>query len=263
MDAQANDSEHEAEAAGPRPLNSRSNVRCTPNSKSCEEAIVKPDVYASKLSPITPSGNRLVVVGRNLNTPGHIIKTEYAENKTHGVTGQSSATANSTIAVSAKVNVFAPIQSPPGHIMKTEMESSKTHDIIGQGSPNSSLLAVSAMDDVLAPIQTSLGLSQKRDNSVVRNINSPNVQKAKEKYVGVNTQDLASGIVGPTSSSKVTLFSNHHLNTLNGTPGILIGHTDNVSGKSSASHDQIDVSKVLLTSPSRGNQSVNVVDSSS
>ncbi|KAG2541393.1 hypothetical protein PVAP13_9NG678500 [Panicum virgatum] len=262
MDAHANDSEHEAEAAGPRPLNSRSNVRCTPNSKSCEEAIVKPDVYASKLSPITPSGNRLVVAGRNLNTLGHIIKTEYAENKTHGVAGQSSATANSTIAVSAKVNVFAPIQSPPGHIMKTEMESSKTHDIIGQGSPNSSLLAVSAMDDVLAPIQTSLGLSQKRDNSVVRNINSLNVQKAEEKYVGVNTQDLASGIVVPTSSSKVTLFSNHHLNTLNGTPGILIGHTDNVSGKSSASHDQIDVSKVLLTSPSRGNQSVNVVDSS-
>ena len=197
MDAQANDSEHEAEAAGPRPLNSRSNVRCTPNSKSCEEAIVKPDVYASKLSPITPSGNRLVVVGRNLNTPGHIIKTEYAENKTHGVAGQSSATANSTIAVSAKVNVFAPIQSPPGHIMKTEMESSKTHDIIGQGSPNSSFTAVSAMDDVLAPIQTSLGLSQKRDNSVVRNINSPNVQKAKEKYVGVNTQGLQYHLQGP------------------------------------------------------------------
>ncbi|KAG2552533.1 hypothetical protein PVAP13_9KG467100 [Panicum virgatum] len=241
MDAQANDSEHEGEAASPRPLNSRSNVKCTPNSKNCEEAFVKPDVDVSKQSPITPSGNRQAVAGRNLNSPGHVMKTEYADSKTYAVTGQSNA--NSTIVVSAKVDAFAPIQSPPGHIMRTENESSKTHD-------------------VLAPIQTSLGLSQKRDNSVERNTNILNVQKAEEKYVGVKTQDHASGILGPRSSSKVTAFSNHHLNTLNGTPGILIGHTDNVSEKSSSNHDQIHVSNVLFTSPSRGNQSVNDLNSS-
>ncbi|PVH32814.1 hypothetical protein PAHAL_9G493600 [Panicum hallii] len=217
MDAQVNDSEHEAEAAGPRPLNNRSNVRCTPKSKNCEEAFVEPDVDASKRSPITPSGNRQVVAGGNLNTPGNTMNTEYAD--------------------------------------------SKPHDTIGQGSPNSNLLAVSAMDDVLAPIQTSFGLSQKRDNSVVRNINSP-LQEAEGKYVGVKTQDLASGILGPPSSREVTVFSNYHLNTLNGTPGILNVHTDNASGKSSTSHDQIYVAKVLLTSPSRGNQSVNDLDSS-
>ena len=82
MDAQANDSEHEGEAAGPRPLNSRSNVRCTPNSKNREEAFVKPDVDVSKRSPITPSGNRQAVAGRNLNSPGHVMKTEYADSKT-------------------------------------------------------------------------------------------------------------------------------------------------------------------------------------
>ncbi|RLN38618.1 BRCT domain-containing protein [Panicum miliaceum] len=259
MDAQVNDSEHEAEAAGPRPLNNRSNVRCTPNSKNCEEAFVKPDVDAPKRSAITPSGNRQVVAGRSLNTPGHIMETEYADSKTHDITGQSSA--NSLIAVSDKSDVSAPIQSPPVHIMKTENKGSKTHDIIDQGSPNSNLLAVSAMDDILAPIQTSFSLSHKRDNSVVRNINSP-LQEAEEKYIGVKTQDLASGILGPPSSREVTVFSNHHLNTLNGTPGILNSHKDNVSGKSSASHDQIDAAKVLLTSPSRGNQSVNDLDSS-
>ncbi|TKV96560.1 hypothetical protein SEVIR_9G436000v4 [Setaria viridis] len=260
MEAQANDSEHEAEAAGPRSLSNRSSVRCTLNSKNCKETFVKYDVDARKRSPVIPSGNKEVVVGRNLNSPDHILKTEDADSKTRDITGQSSA--SSMVPVSAKADVFARIQSPLGHIMNAEDADSKRHDIRGQGSPNSSLLAVSAKVDGLSPIQTSLGLSQKRDNSVVRNNNSPNLQEAERKHVGARTQDFASGVLGTPSSSKMTAFSNHHLDTLNKAPGILKGHTDHVSGKSSASQDHIDVTKVPLSSPLRGNQSVDELDSS-
>jgi len=100
---------------------------CAPNCKNCEETFVQTDVDASKRSPITQSGIKQVVAGRNLNTPGHIMKTEYADNKTHVFRGRSSA--NTTIADSAKVHVFAPIQSPPGHILKTENETCKTQHI--------------------------------------------------------------------------------------------------------------------------------------
>jgi len=37
-----------------------------PNSKNCEEAFMKPDVDASKQSPITPSGNETQTVSRGL-----------------------------------------------------------------------------------------------------------------------------------------------------------------------------------------------------
>ncbi|CAL4939038.1 unnamed protein product [Urochloa decumbens] len=170
------------------------------------------------------------------------MKTEGTDSKAHDITCQSNA--NSMVAVSAKVDVFTPIQSPSGHIMKKEDAYSKTHDITGQGSLHSSLLAVSPKVDVLTPIQTSFRPSQKRDNSIVR-----------------NRQDLASG-VGVPSSSKMTSFSSHHLDTLNDTLGMLNGHKDHVSGKSTVSHEHIDVTKVLLTSPSRGNQSVDELDSS-
>ncbi|CAL4922272.1 unnamed protein product [Urochloa decumbens] len=258
MEAQANDSEDEAEAADPRPLNNRSSVRYTLNSNTCKETFVKLDVNAPKQSPIVSSGSREVVVGRNLNTPSHIMKTESANNKAHDITGQSNA--NSMVAASAKVDAFTPIKSPSGHIMKTEDAYSKTHDITDQGSL-SSLLAVSPKVDVLTPIQTSFRPTPKRDNSIVRNTNSLNLQEAEEKYVGARTQDLASG-VGIPSSSKMTSFSSHHLGTLNDTLGMLNGHKDHVSGKSTVSHDQMDVTKVLLTSPSRGNQSVDELDSS-
>ncbi|WVZ56660.1 hypothetical protein U9M48_007154 [Paspalum notatum var. saurae] len=228
MEAKANDSEHEAEAAGPRSLNHRSSVRCTLNSKGCEETFVQPVVNAPKRSPITPNGNREVYVGSNLNTPDYITKTRDADNK--------------------------------------------THDITGQGSPNSSLLAVSAKVDALTPIQTSICFSEtrdddddgeKRDNDAVRNINSPNLQEAEEKYVGAMTHDLGTGVLSPSSSSKMTVFSNHHhLDALNRTPDNLNGHMDHISGKYSVSHDHIDVREVILTSPSRGNQSVDELDSS-
>ncbi|KAJ1297497.1 hypothetical protein BS78_01G381000 [Paspalum vaginatum] len=211
IEAQANDSEHEAEAAGPRSLNDRSSVKCTLNSKGYEETFVQPDADAPKLSPFTLSGNRGVVVGSNLNTPDHIMKTGDAD---------------------------------------------KTHDITGQGSPNSSLLAFSAKVDVLTSIQTSFGLSEKRDNDAVRNIDSPNLQESEEKYIGARTQDLGCGVLGPPSSSETAVFSNHHLDTLNGNRGILNGHMDHVSGKYCAGHDQIDAREVLLASPSRRNQSV-------
>ncbi|KXG39536.1 BRCT domain-containing protein At4g02110 isoform X2 [Sorghum bicolor] len=227
MDAQAIDSEHEAEASDPGSMNYRPSV----------------------------SGNREVVAGRNLNTPNHIINTEDANNKTHDIRGQSSA--NSMVAVSAKIDVFAPIQSPSVHIMNIEDADSKTHHITGQDSPDSGLLASSAKADILAPIQSS---GEKKD--IVRNTDSPNLQEVKEKYAGARTQDLASGVLGPPSTSKMTVFRNHHVDTLNGTLGILKVHTDHVSGKYSASHDQTDVAEVLLTSPLIGNQSVDELDSS-
>ncbi|CAN6313071.1 unnamed protein product [Urochloa humidicola] len=200
MEAQVNDSEDEAEAAGPRSSNNRSSV----------------------------SASREVVVGRNLNSPGHIMKTKGADRKMHDIAGQSNA--NSMVAVSAKVDVFTPIQGPSGHIMKTEDADSKTHNITGQGSRHSSLLAVSP-------------------------------KEAEERYVGVRIQDLGCG-VGTPSSSKMISLSNHHLNARNDTPGMLNGNKDHVSGKSTVSHKQIDVTKVLLTSPSRGNQSVDKLASS-
>jgi topoisomerase (DNA) II binding protein 1 len=195
-----------------------------------------------------------VVAGRNLNIPVHTINTEDANNKTHDIRDQSSA--NSMVAVSAKVDVLAPIQSPV-HIMNIEDADSKTNDITGQDSPDSGLLASSAKADILAPIQSS---GEKRD--IVRNTNSLNLQEVKEKYAGARTQDLASGVLGPPSTSKMTVFRNHHVDTLNGTLGILKGHTDHVSGKYSASHDQTDVAEVLLTRPLRGSQSVHDLDSS-
>lgn len=195
------------------------------------------------------------MAGRNLNTPLHIINAEDANNKTDDIRGQISA--SSMVAVSAKVDVFAPILSPPVHIMNIEDAYSKKHDITGQDSPDSSFLAISAKADILPPIQSS---SEKRD--MVRNTNSPNLQEGKEKYVGAKTQDLASGVLGPPSTSKMTVLRNHHIDTLSETLGILKGHTDHFSGKYSASHDQTDVAEVLLTSPLRGNRSVDELDSS-
>uniref|UniRef100_A0A804LIY8 BRCT domain-containing protein n=1 Tax=Zea mays TaxID=4577 RepID=A0A804LIY8_MAIZE len=226
MDTHAIDSEHEAEASEPRSLNNRPSV----------------------------SGNREVVVGRNSNTPVHIVNTEDDNSKTHGIRGRISA--NSTVAVSANVDVFGPIQSPSVHIMNIEDADINTHDITGQDNPDSSLLPISAKVDILAPIQSS---GEKRDT--VRTTNSPNLQEVKEKYVGARTQDLASGVLGPQSTSKMPVFRNH-VDTLNGTLDVLKGHTDHVSRKYSASHDQTDVAEVLLTSPLRGNQSVDELDSS-
>lgn len=160
MEAQVNDSEHEADAAGPRSLSNRS------NSKNCKETFVKLDVVAQKRSPVIPSGNKEVVAAWNLSSPGHILKTKDADSKTRDITGQNSP--SSMVPVSAKADVFACIQSPPGHILNAEDADSNRHDIRGQGSPKS-LLAVSAKVDGLSSIQTSLGLSQKRDNSVIRN----------------------------------------------------------------------------------------------
>nr|CAB3501067.1 unnamed protein product [Digitaria exilis] len=258
MEAQANDSEHEAEAAGAMSLNNRASVRCILNSTKRKETFVKNDVNAPKRSPIIPSGSREMAVGRNLNTLGHIMKAEEAD-KAHGITGLD---CNSMAAVSAKANVVATIQSPPGCIMKTEDANSKIHDITGQGSPKSSLLGVSNEVNVLSPLQTSSALSHKRDNSIVRSRNSPNLQEAKEKYAGARTQDLACGVLGTPSSSKITAFRNCRLDTFNETPGSQNDHTSHVPGKSSVNHDQIDVTKVLLASPLRGNQSVDELGSS-
>ncbi|XP_062210986.1 BRCT domain-containing protein At4g02110-like [Phragmites australis] len=217
MEAQGNDSEDEAKDAGQRPLNSRSSVRCMHNSNKCAETSVNPDVNAPMRSPIILSGNREVPVERHLNTPGHIRGTEDA--------------------------------------------GSKTHDITAQSSPNSSMLPVSAKADVFAPIQAPFVLSEKRENVAVRDINSPSpIQEAEEKYVSARTLDITSGALGAPSSSKMTIFGNRHLHSLNGTPTILNGNMDHVSGKCSVNHDQINVTKAQLTSPLRGNPSVNELD---
>ncbi|KAL6901948.1 hypothetical protein ACP4OV_004824 [Aristida adscensionis] len=217
METRVNDSEDETEDANQSSFKSRSTARGTSNSKGCAETSVNPDVNAPTHSPICPGRNKEVFVERHLNTPDH---------------------------------------------MKAE-EGSKPDDIKAQTIPNSSLLAVSAKANDFAPIQTPYVLSGERESAVVRNINSPNaIQEAKEKYVGGKTPGTTSGEPVTPSSSKMTVSGNYHLHSLNRTPTTLHGKTDLVSGKYLVSHNQVNFSKANLTSPSRGDLSVNQIYSS-
>ncbi|KAL6649792.1 hypothetical protein ACP70R_014016 [Stipagrostis hirtigluma subsp. patula] len=151
-----------------------------------------------------------------------------------------------------------------GHMRDKEDKGSKTHDITAQGIPKSSMLAVSAKADVLAPIQTPVALNEEKDNAAVKNINSLNPihDETKETFVGARALGTTSGARGTPSSSRMTVSGDCHLQSLNRIPTILNGKKDHVSGKYLVNHGQIDVMEAHFTRPLIGNWSVDKLNSS-
>lgn len=164
MEAQAKDSEDEAEDLYRKSFNGRSSAKFTPNPKNSAGTSAKPDVNAPIRSPIIPSGNREMVVERHLNTLGHIRKTEDAGNMTHDITTQGTPS-TSRLAISANADVGTPTQTPfilssnrgdaavrnlnsPNQTREAEYKyvGTRTLDIStgAPGTPSSSRMAVSA-----------------------------------------------------------------------------------------------------------------------
>ncbi|KAL5210251.1 hypothetical protein ABZP36_005874 [Zizania latifolia] len=166
----------------------------------------------------------------------------------------------------ANTVVNAPIRSPtilsgnmeivvkkylntPDQIRKSE--DADTHDNEAQGTPKTTRSAMSANADFSAPTQIPFILNgnRAREDAAVRDLNtSSQIQGSKYKDVGTRTLDVTSGASGTPSSSKLVIPDCRNFNSLNET-------------KFAENHGCIDVGKAYLVTPSRGNQSVNVLDS--
>uniref|UniRef100_A0ACD5Z7D3 Uncharacterized protein n=1 Tax=Avena sativa TaxID=4498 RepID=A0ACD5Z7D3_AVESA len=189
MEAQVKDSEDEVEDDDRKPFNSISSVKRTPNPKHSIGTSGNPDVDAPIQPPIIPFENQNMDDDRKpFNSRSSIKRTPNPKNSI-GTSGNPDVDApfrppiipidNQNVAVDRHLNT-------PSQIINEENMVNKTHEIAAQGTPSFSRSASSANADSGAPIQTPFVISGNREESAVRNLNSP-IQVQAAEYEHVNT----------------------------------------------------------------------------